>query len=226
MISLVGLLVTDAYQQIKDSAAGPSLSAVVVPLDDCPTYLFPGNHVPRLPRYDELGTRWTYDHGGFAASGGPVQVVLQGESDDVVVLLGMTIRVLSRQPAHDLVAVRKCAGAGDLYPRFFRIDLDEGGFPSAQPVAGDREIPGDGGIPAMNFPYTVSRSEVEVVWLIPQTSACICTWEATVQWSSGGEEGTTRLRFDSRPFKTAATTGEEHRFDFFPDGRLTAVEDG
>ncbi len=124
------------------------------------------------------------------------------------------------------MAITKCQGAGDLYPRFFNVDLDEGEFPVVRSVAGDREIPGDGGRPAIDFPYTVSRSDVELFWIIPQTATCLCAWEATIRWSSGGDEGSTAVRFDSRPFATAATTGEQQRFDFLPDGRLRAVREG
>ncbi len=221
LTALVGLVVTDVYGRIKDSAGGPSLSTNVVPLDNCPggQYVFPGGFSPEsLPPYEQFDTRWTYARNGSLASGVPVQVVLQGTSESTVVLLGMSIHVLTREPAQNLVEVNKCPGAGDLFPRYFTFDLDEGAFPRVRAVAGDREIPGDAADPAIDFPYTVSKSEVEAFWIIPETSSCICSWEATIQWSSEGEVHTTVVRFNSQPFKTAATTNVEARFNFFPHG--------
>jgi len=124
-----------------------------------------------------------------------------------------------------MVAVYKCPGAGDLYPRYFTVDLDEGGFPALQSVAGDVGVPGDGEEPAIDFPYTVSDSEVEAFWIIPETSSCICSWVATIRWASEGKVGETDVKLHSRPFMTAPLPAGANGFQIAPDGSLTIMGD-
>jgi len=197
------------------------LTAVVIPLSNCPggNYVFPADfEMNALPPFGQLDAEWAYEHGGYSASGGPIQVVIQGKSDSTVVLLGMSVHVTARMPIGDVAAVRKCVGAGDLYPRYFIVNLDESDHPTAKPVAGDGGIPGDGGDPAVSFPYRVSRSEPEVFWLIPTTSSCKCSWRATINWISGDTTGEVVVDFDGEPLRVAAVPVDITSRDYSPDG--------
>ncbi len=223
--AVVATVVPIAYRSITDRLDdSPPLTAVVEVADeDCPGGEFvlpPGFDVADLPAWEDLDSAWAHARGGADSSRNIISITLQGASDDAVVLQGLRVIDLSREPAPaSSVVVDKCNGGGDLYPRRFDVDLDSS---PVQLVAqtGDVGIPGDGADPAIDFPYTISRTEPEVFWVTPETTSCVCSWRLALDWTSGGRSGELVLDVASEPFRTASASTTGARYQLFQDGTV------
>ena len=71
------------------------------------------------------------------------------------------------------------------------------------PIGGDLDIPGDGGDPAVAFPYSVADGDPEVFWVTVANTDCYCSFSLELSWNSGGERDTTRLELDGGAFTVA-----------------------
>ncbi|WP_443049433.1 helix-turn-helix domain-containing protein [Streptomyces sp. NBC_00178] len=135
--------------------------------------------------------------------GGAMKLALtvQGASRDAVVLTGMNVRVLTRDPALDRSAYSMGTGCGSgITPQSFEVDLDDA-RPRTEPVAGTR---GDEVVPAKDFPYRVSSTDVEVFHLDAHVEGHDVSWYLELAWSSGGRTGTLRVDDHGRPFRTSS----------------------
>jgi hypothetical protein len=58
----------------------------------------------------------------------------------------------------------------------------------------------------VDLPHAISGSEPEVWHLAAVTNTCTCEWMATLEWTSDGQQGTTPITDNGRPFRVAAVT--------------------
>ncbi|MDG5801266.1 hypothetical protein P9869_00980 [Streptomyces ossamyceticus] len=163
-----------------------------------------------------------------AVHGGPtgIQITVQGRGSAAVVLDALHVRVVNRAaPAADRGTVYSLSdgcGAG-IVPRYFSVNLD-----ARQPLT--RSVPGDNGsgtkIPAINFPYSVSLQEPEVLVVSTLNESCTCDWYLELAWSSQGRTGTVRIDDHGRPFRSTSTKGlTGYRYDriYYSPGRWVPI---
>ncbi|GAA2952184.1 helix-turn-helix domain-containing protein [Streptomyces argenteolus] len=162
----------------------------------------PGTVPPPPAPQDSRG--WAKALGGVDGGDMMLELTLQGASREAVVLKGLHVRVVGREPALAWSAYSMGEGCGSgITPQSFDIDLDEG-LPRSRPVAGQ-----DGGVvvPAKDFPYRVSSTDVEVFHLDAHVEGHDVTWYLELEWSSGGRSGTLRVDDNGNPFRTSSLTG-------------------
>ncbi|MER5894250.1 helix-turn-helix domain-containing protein [Streptomyces sp. NPDC001876] len=166
--------------------------------------------VPPPPTDPQEARNWARALGGVDGGDMMLEITLQGASQEAVVLKGLHVRVVGREPALAWSAYSMGEGCGSgITPQSFDIDLDDG-QPRTQPVAGQ-----DGGsvVPAKDFPYRVSSTDVEVFNLDAHVEGHDVTWYLELEWSSGGRSGTLRVDDNGRPFRTSSITGRpEYRY--------------
>jgi transcriptional regulator with XRE-family HTH domain len=154
----------------------------------------PGEVSPPVMGQDVPG--WVKAHGAIAADGQRVALTVQGTGDETVVIESMHVRVVnsSEPPAWNAYLGSSGCGGG-VETRSFDTDLDAG-HPTIVPKAGQR-----------GFPYKVSQSDPEVLYVTAHASAHDVNWYVEVQWSSGGRQGTIRIDDHGKPFRTSGSRG-------------------
>lgn len=139
-----------------------------------------------------------------------VEVIVAGTEDEPVVLQGLTVRVAERRAPLDWNVYAMSLGCGGaLTPASFAVDLDQP-RPVARPRAGSD---GDQPLPAVTFPFRVSRTEPVVLRVVAKTASCDCDWYLDLPYTSRGSAGT--LRIDDSggvPFRTSAAKKEPYGY--------------
>ncbi|MEV2248810.1 helix-turn-helix domain-containing protein [Streptomyces sp. NPDC049970] len=153
---------------------------------------------------------WAKALGGVDGGAMRLALTLQGTSEEAVVLTGLNVRVLARNPALARSAYSMGTGCGGgITPQSFDIDLDDG-RPRTEPVAG---TDGDVVVPAKDFPYQVTSTDVEVFHLDAHVEGHDVSWYLELAWTSGGRSGTARIDDGGRPFRTSSVTARpEYRY--------------
>ncbi|MFH8403168.1 helix-turn-helix domain-containing protein [Streptomyces sp. NPDC018019] len=150
-----------------------------------------------------------------AVPGGHLRVSLavQGTGDEAVVLHSLTVRTTARTASAAGSAYSMGNGCGGgLTPASFDVGLDAA-QPRTRPVAGEQ---GDRKIPATDFPFKVSASDPQMLYVDAHAAANDVSWYLELEWSSGGRRGTLRLDDHGRPFRTSAMKGRPaylYRYD-------------
>ncbi|HEY9439854.1 MAG TPA: transcriptional regulator, partial [Streptomyces sp.] len=171
----------------------------------------PGDVVPPPPEQDRRS--WARALGGVDGGDMKLELTIQGTLQDAVVLHGLHVRVLSRNAPLQWGSYSMGEGCGGgITPQSFDIDLDDG-RPRTQPVAGE-----DAGrvVPAKDFPYRVSSTDVEVFDVNAHVEGHDVTWYLELEWSSGDRSGTLRIDDNGKPFRTSSTTGRPE-YTYWPD---------
>ncbi|MGW6208337.1 helix-turn-helix domain-containing protein [Streptomyces sp. NPDC055089] len=170
--------------------------------------------MPPVPDAADRARRsWAAQLGGVDAGKMLIELTLQGASQEAVVLKALHVRVVKQEAATDWPAYSMGEGCGSgIMPQTFNIDLDDG-QPVSRPVAGE-----DAGkvVPAKNFPYQVSSTDVEVFRLDAHTEDHDVTWYLELEWSSGDRSGMLRIDDNGKPFRTAGMRNRpvyEYRHD-------------
>lgn len=156
--------------------------------------------MPPVPAIQDRRS-WAARLGGVDGGHMRLELTLQGASEQAVVLKSLQVRMVSQAPANDWPAFSMGEGCGGgIVPQTFDIDLDDA-QPVSQPVAGE-----DAGkvVPAKNFPYQVSSTDVEVFHVNAHTEGHDVSWYLELGWSSGGRSGTMRIDDNGKPFRTAS----------------------
>ncbi|MGY3680685.1 helix-turn-helix domain-containing protein [Streptomyces sp. TE33382] len=168
----------------------------------------PDDVPPPPPPQDTRG--WARALDGVDGGDMMLELTLQGTSKEAVVLQGLHVRVLARDAPLPWAAYSMGDGCGSgITPQSFDIDLDDG-RPRSKPVAG---MQGDTVVPAKDFPYRVSSTDVEVFNLDAHVEGHDVTWYLELEWSSGGRSGTLRIDDRGRPFRTSSIkTRPEYRY--------------
>jgi hypothetical protein len=164
------------------------------------SYVIPKSveQLPPPPSYpadpEEKFDQWAATAGGVDAHTTYVLVTVQGR-ESAVVLTGLRVRVVQRRPPLRGISVTK-PNAGPLELRYFQVNLD------ATPVT--VEAYDDTGEAPVSFPYKVSQTEAEVLYIFASTEECDCSWVAELFWMANGKAGSTVLDDNGRPFRTTA----------------------
>ncbi|MGW5660085.1 helix-turn-helix domain-containing protein [Streptomyces sp. NPDC003758] len=139
---------------------------------------------------------WVKAHGAVAADRQRVALTVQGTGDETVVIESIHVRVVSSGPPPAWNAYLGASGCGGgVETRSFDTDLDAG-HPTIVPKAGQR-----------GFPYKVSQSDPEVLYITAHATAHDVNWYVELEWSSGGRQGTTRIDDHGKPFRTSGSQG-------------------
>lgn len=156
---------------------------------------------------------WARSLGGVDGGSMKLELTVQGTSQQAVVLTGLHVRVLSRRAPLQRPAFSMGEGCGSgIEPQSFDIDLDNS-RPALTPVAGKQ---GDETVPAKDFPFQVSSSDVEVFDLDAHVEGHDVSWYLELEWSSGGRKGTLRIDDGGTPFRTSSIAGRPeyyYRYD-------------
>lgn len=159
----------------------------------------PDNVPPPPVPQDTRG--WARSLGGVDGGAMLLELTLQGTSGEAVVLNGLHVRVQGRDAALARSAYSMGSGCGGgVTPQSFDIDLDDS-RPRSTPVAGKD---GDTVVPAKDFPYRVSSTDVEVFHIDAHVEGHDVTWYLELEWTSGGRSGTLRIDDGGKPFRTSS----------------------
>jgi hypothetical protein len=117
-------------------------------------------------------------------------------------LQSLSVVIVERAAPTGHYAYRANDGCGaGAPPRYFDVDLASA-RPVVKPVAGVDDAGRT--IPAVAFPFTVSRSEPEIFELSAASPTTSTTWFLALEWSSGDRTGVLRLDDHGKPFLTRA----------------------
>nr|WSY52980.1 helix-turn-helix domain-containing protein [Streptomyces sp. NBC_00886] len=154
------------------------------------------------PPAEQDAPGWVSAMGGVSADGQYLELTLQGTGQDTVVLNALHVRVVSSDTPLAWTAYTMGVGCGGgVSTKSFDVDLDAGN-PDAEPKAGQRD-----------FPYKVSESDPEVLYVTGHTSSHDVSWYLELEWSSGDRHGVLRIDYQGRPFRTSAVSGRP-RYDY------------
>lgn len=154
---------------------------------------------------------WAGALGGVDGGQMRLELTVQGTSKEAVVLRGLSVRVLSQGAPLKRSAFSMGEGCGSgIEPQSFDVDLDDS-RPTLTPVPGKQ---GDETVPAKDFPFRVSSSDVEVFDLDAHVEGHDVSWYLELDWSSGGRTGTLRIDEGGKPFRTSSIAGRpEYRYN-------------
>ncbi|MFJ5995529.1 hypothetical protein [Streptomyces sp. NPDC092370] len=155
----------------------------------------PPTEVPQPPlAQDAQG--WAGEVGAVPAGEQRVALTVQGTGEQAVVIESLYVRVVDSEAPLAWNAYDMGDGCGGgVATRPFGVDLDAA-RPTVVPRKGQR-----------GFPYSVSRSDPEVLSITAHTGSRYVRWYLELQWSSGGRQGTMQISDQSEPFRTSAMTG-------------------
>ncbi|MGV9337368.1 helix-turn-helix domain-containing protein [Streptomyces sp. NPDC003688] len=139
---------------------------------------------------------WVTAHGAVAADEQRVALTVQGTGDETVVIESLHVVAVdsSAPPAWNAYLGSSGCGGG-VETRSFDTDLDAV-HPVIVPKAGQR-----------GFPYKVSRSDPEVLYITAHADTHDVRWYVDLQWNSGGRQGTIRISDHGIPFRTSGSRG-------------------
>lgn len=162
--------------------------------NECETFAVPTELLPSLPRSAELNAQWVYSHNG-ATSRRLINLVVQGKTQDAVILTGMRVVDLkARKPPSDIAEILPCGRIQQQVVPVRYFDVQLGDPPSIVSKPGYAPDPQTGETePATSFPYKVSNSEAEVFLLAVSGPDCFCDWRLALDWTSGDRSGTTTI---------------------------------
>jgi hypothetical protein len=72
--------------------------------------------------------------------------------------------------------------------------------------------------PAIDFPYTLSQTDPEVLNIAASTVNCDCSWRARLHWIYQGKPGVTVIDAHGLPFRTVS--GSRSTTYYVSDGRF------
>ncbi|CAL9480448.1 hypothetical protein SUDANB95_03006 [Actinosynnema sp. ALI-1.44] len=146
--------------------------------------------------------------GGAFADRGSVMVTLQGRHADLSVMItGIEVEVLSRNPPPPGTVVDARCGGPEYY-RYVDVDLDDP-TPRAvgRPVDANavQEAQSKGRrVDPIAFPYEITSTDAETFLLDAATKSCDCTWIVHFDWSAGGRTGRLTVPDDGGSFRVVS----------------------
>ncbi|MET8814376.1 helix-turn-helix transcriptional regulator [Streptomyces sp. NPDC004549] len=154
----------------------------------------PGQVSPPVMGQDVPG--WVKANGAVAADEQRVALTVQGTGDETVVIESMHVVVVDSNapPAWNAYLGSSGCGGG-VETRSFGTNLDAA-HPVVVPKAGQR-----------GFPYKVSQSDPEVLYITADADTHDVRWYVDLQWNSGGRQGTLRISDHGVPFRTTGSHG-------------------
>lgn len=157
------------------------------------------NNMPLIPdmKTDQDWANWSTAQGGEPADGTVIQLVIQSPTDHDIVLTGMDAIVLARRPAISGTYIG-AGGCGGINPVFFSV-----GTLDSDPVKVTSQPGQDAAgheIPAVSFPFTLSKSEPDVFDIVPSASVSDVDWELVLHWVADGKPDQTVIDDHGKPF--------------------------
>ena len=147
---------------------------------------------------------WATALGAVPAGTMKIELSVQGTSADTVVLEALHVRTVSKAAPLPWPAFSMGSGCGGgMVPASFNVNLDAN-RPLARPTPGEQA---DTVIPAVDFPFKVSKSDPQVLTVYAHAQAANVAWYLELDWSSGGRSGTMQIDNHGRPFQTSALKG-------------------
>ncbi|MEU9920540.1 helix-turn-helix transcriptional regulator [Streptomyces griseoluteus] len=139
---------------------------------------------------------WVKAHRAIAADEQRVALTVQGTGDEAVVIESMHIGVADSGPPPAWNAYLGSSGCGGgVETRSFDTSLDAP-HPVLSPKAGQR-----------GFPYKVSRTDPEVLYITAHADTHDVHWYVDLQWNSAGRQGTIRINDHGEAFRTSGSRG-------------------
>ncbi|WP_405554069.1 helix-turn-helix domain-containing protein [Streptomyces sp. NBC_01171] len=139
---------------------------------------------------------WVKAHRAVAADEQRVALTVQGTGDEAVVIESMHVGVADSSPPPAWNAYLGSSGCGGgVRTRSFDTDLDAP-HPVITPKAGQR-----------GFPYKVSRTDPEVLYITAHADTHDVRWYVDLQWNSAGRQGTIRINDHGEAFRTSGSRG-------------------
>lgn len=147
----------------------------------------------------------SFPQGGIRASGSSISIVLQGSSDQELLLTGAQAEIVARhRPARGAQVVNPCGS--DAPMRLFTVDLDRDA-PELKAVPDDRTE--SGAREFKSWPYAVKHGDAEFFVVRPQSTKYDTEFRLVVFWSSGGHKGRLTLDDQGKPFRVTATSAAD-----------------
>ncbi|MGW2209380.1 helix-turn-helix domain-containing protein [Streptomyces sp. NPDC001781] len=139
---------------------------------------------------------WVKAHRAVAADRQRVALTVQGTGDEAVVIESMHVGVADSGPPPAWNAYLGSSGCGGgVETRSFDTNLDAP-HPVLAPRAGQR-----------GFPYKVSRTDPEVLYITAHADTHDVHWYVDLQWNSAGRQGTVRVDDHGEAFRTSGSRG-------------------
>jgi hypothetical protein len=181
---------TTINSSVNTSAWGCGESAVVPDLKVGPA----GMAVPtRFPEH------------GIQAGESTISVVLQGSTDEEIILTGARAEIVARRaPSPGTHVINPCGS--DVTARVFSVDLDTDNAP-LKAIPDDRAEPGQK--PFKGWPYAVKRSDAEQFVIRPRVTKQDTEFRVIISWSSGARQDELTLDDNGKPFRFASTTAAD-----------------
>lgn len=148
---------------------------------------------------------WATALGAVPAGTMKVELAVQETSaGNTVVLHALHIRTVSKAAPLPWSAFSMASGCGGgIVPVSFDVNLDAD-RPLAHPTAGQQ---GDTVIPAVDFPFSVSKADPQVLTVYAHAQAANVSWYLELDWSSGDRSGTVRIDDHGKPFQISGAKG-------------------
>ncbi len=156
---------------------------------------------------------WVREHDAAALEEMNLDLALLGRTSRSVLLRDVQVRLVSKEPAGDALALPLgCGGPAAL--RSFSVPLDL--LPLGRPVSlteiyerwPSLAVPAPAAghnITPLELPLMISEAEPEVLRISARANACDCRWELILTWAVAHEDPVrTVVRLQDRPFRTMA----------------------
>ncbi|MEV0123253.1 hypothetical protein AB0I16_17275 [Streptomyces sp. NPDC050703] len=159
---------------------------------------------------------------GVHASGGTIEVVLQGTTDEELIITGARAEIVQRRaPVRGTHVITPCGSDAPI--RVFDVDLDKENAPLTL-VSDGRSSSSQ--VPRDRWKYAVKLGDAETFAIRPRSKAHDVEFQIVISWNNGGKDDSLTLKDkDGKPFRFTATSAAEslcvastaaHPFRLFP----------
>ncbi|MET8381347.1 hypothetical protein [Streptomyces microflavus] len=147
-----------------------------------------------------------FPRAGVHASGGTIEVVLQGTTDEELIITGAQAEIVKRRaPLRGTHVITPCGSDAPI--RVFNVDLDKENAPLTL-VSDGRSSSSQA--PRERWKYAVKLGDAETFAIHPLLTTHDVEFRIVISWSSGGKDDVFVLEDeDGRPFRFTATSAAE-----------------
>jgi hypothetical protein len=216
-VALVTLIVTSAYQSVTTRLdPRPPFTAILEPHTEgsCESLVLGAPDPSTLPAREKFGPEWAYSHGGGTYDKIYWELTLQGRTDEAVKLWGLDVVDVERAPLPlSPAVVSTCdAGGGIFDVRHFDINFGDP-HPKVVPEPGLDPVTDAIRNPAVEFPFTITKSDPELFYITVRGPDCLCSYRLSLEWSLGKKRHSLLIARDFGKIKTALI-GEDEPLTF------------